>query len=120
MRSILLHRGSVGASRTWGRPVQSQLTKNKWRYDDVTHAEDEEDPSKQSAIFVDGAAPPLFVRVYSQPSSTVMPRKFVSQGKLTVDRTALEEAFKHRVETGCSIRAACKQFDVKVMTLQVN
>lgn len=52
----------MGASRTWGRPVQSRLTKNKWRYDDVTHAEDEEDPSKQSAIFVDGAAPPLFVR----------------------------------------------------------
>ncbi|KAF2346150.1 hypothetical protein FHG87_023095 [Trinorchestia longiramus] len=60
--SIDKDQGSVGASRTWGRPVQSRLTKNKWRYDDVTHAEDEEDPSKQSAVFVDGAAPPLFVR----------------------------------------------------------
>ncbi|XP_068227605.1 uncharacterized protein [Palaemon carinicauda] len=60
----------------------------------------------------------LFLPDYSQPSSTVMPRKFVSQGKLTVDRKPLEEAFKHRVETGCSLRAACKQFNVKVMTLQ--
>ena len=49
-----------------------------------------------------------------------MPRKFVSQGLLQTDRTALENAFKHRVETGCSIRNACKQFGVKVMTLQVS
>ena len=49
-----------------------------------------------------------------------MPRKYVPKGVLQTDRTALEEAFKHRVDTGCSIRAACEAYGVKVMTLQVS
>ena len=49
-----------------------------------------------------------------------MPRQFVSQNMLQTDRTALEQAFNYRVETGCSIRKACKEFNVKIMTLQVS
>ncbi|XP_064111430.1 uncharacterized protein LOC135218917 [Macrobrachium nipponense] len=47
-----------------------------------------------------------------------MPRTFVPKGERQTDRTALKEAFQYRVETGCSIREACKKFGVKVMTLQ--
>ncbi|KAG0719895.1 hypothetical protein GWK47_049552 [Chionoecetes opilio] len=36
---------------------------------------------------------------------------------LTTDRTNLEKAFNHRIETGCSIRTACNLFGVKVSTL---
>ena len=41
------------------------------------------------------------------------------KGQRQTERTALKEAFQYRVETGCSIREACKKFGVKVMTLQV-
>lgn len=48
-----------------------------------------------------------------------MPRKFVPKGVRQTDRSALVEAFKHWVETKCSIRAACRLYGVKAMTLQV-
>ncbi|MPC74497.1 hypothetical protein E2C01_068857 [Portunus trituberculatus] len=47
-----------------------------------------------------------------------MLRMFVPKEERQTDRTALKEAFQYRVETGCSIKEACKKFEVKVMTLQ--
>ena len=58
--------------------------------------------------------------ITSSPHHLIMPRKYVPKGVLQTDRTALEEAFNHRVNTGCSIRDACKAYGVKVMTLQVS
>ena len=49
----------------------------------------------------------------------IMPRTYVKKGVITMDREDLEKAFNHRVETGCSIRAASTQFGVKPTTLQV-
>ena len=37
-----------------------------------------------------------------------------------LDRTNLEAAFKHRVETGCSMKAAAEAFGVKKTTLVVS
>ena len=54
----------------------------------------------------------------AQPPGT-MPRN-VPQGILTTDRTALKQAFDHRVETRCSIHAACDMFGVKRTTLVVS
>ena len=51
---------------------------------------------------------------------TIMPRIYRPKGILTTDRTNLEKAFYHRVETGCSIRAACEMFGVKSSTLGVS
>ena len=48
-----------------------------------------------------------------------MPRKFVSKGLLTTDRTDLEKAFYYRVENGGSIKAAAEKFGVKNSTLGV-
>ena len=50
----------------------------------------------------------------------IMPRIYRPKGILTTDRTNLEKAFYHRVETGCSIRAACEMFGVKSSTLGVS
>ncbi|MPC64931.1 hypothetical protein E2C01_059053 [Portunus trituberculatus] len=47
-----------------------------------------------------------------------MPRTFVPKGERQTDRTALKKAFQYCVETGYSIREACKKFGMKVMTLQ--
>ena len=49
-----------------------------------------------------------------------MPRNYQPKNILTTDRTNLEKAFYHRVETGCSIRTACELFDVKGSTLGVS
>ncbi|XP_068212645.1 uncharacterized protein [Palaemon carinicauda] len=46
-----------------------------------------------------------------------MPRNYQPRNILTTDRTNLEKAFYHRLETGCSIRTACNLFGVKVSTL---
>ncbi|XP_068205548.1 uncharacterized protein [Palaemon carinicauda] len=46
-----------------------------------------------------------------------MPRNYMPKNILTTDRTNLEKAFYHRLETGCSIRTACNLFGVKVSTL---
>ncbi|KAG0728934.1 hypothetical protein GWK47_031411 [Chionoecetes opilio] len=46
-----------------------------------------------------------------------MPRNYQPRNILTTDRTNLEKAFNHRIETGCSIRTACNLFGVKVSTL---
>ena len=48
-----------------------------------------------------------------------MGRIYKPKHKLCTDRTKLREAFKYRVDTKCSIRAAAERFGVKVMTLQV-
>ena len=48
-----------------------------------------------------------------------MPRNYQKKGVLNLDRADLEKAFNHRVETGCSIRAAAIQFGVKTTTLMV-
>ncbi|KAG0718370.1 hypothetical protein GWK47_052546 [Chionoecetes opilio] len=42
-----------------------------------------------------------------------MPRNYQPRNILTTDRTNLEKAFNHRIETGCSIRTACNLFGVK-------
>ena len=64
----------------------------------------------------------LFQIPFVKPPShqATMPRIYKAKGILQTDRTALEEAFNYRVSTNCSIRAACAQFGVKVMTLQVS
>ena len=49
-----------------------------------------------------------------------MPRNYQPKNILTTDRTALEKAFYHRLETGCSIRTACNLFGVKGSTLGVS
>lgn len=49
-----------------------------------------------------------------------MPRNYQPRNILTTDRTNLEKAFNHRIETGCSIRTACKLFGVKASTLGVS
>ena len=48
-----------------------------------------------------------------------MARKYVRSDK-QLDRTGLEAAFKHRVATGCSLKAAAEEFGVKKITLYVS
>ena len=48
-----------------------------------------------------------------------MVRSYKKQNVLSYDREAVEKAFNHRVDTGCSIRQAAALFDVKTTTLQV-
>ena len=53
-------------------------------------------------------------------SLSKMPRKYVPQGIKQLDRTNLEAAFKHRVESGCSMKVAAELFGVKKTTLVVS
>ena len=48
-----------------------------------------------------------------------MGRHYQKKGVLTMDRTGLEAAFKHRISTNCSLRKAANMFGVKATTLQV-
>ncbi|XP_076049622.1 uncharacterized protein LOC143030355 [Oratosquilla oratoria] len=50
-------------------------------------------------------------------SPIIMPRKYVRKSDKQLDRTNLEAAFKHRVATNCSIKAAAEEFSVKKTTL---
>ena len=49
-----------------------------------------------------------------------MPRRYVSKGIRQMDRTNLEAAFKYRVESGCSMKAAAEKYGVKKTTLVVS
>lgn len=55
---------------------------------------------------------------YIHPS--IMPRKYVRKGQKQLDRTNLEAAFNHRVESGCSMKVAAEKFGVKKTTLVVS
>ena len=50
----------------------------------------------------------------------IMPRKYVRTSNKQLDRTNLEAAFKHRVATNCSMKAAADEFGVKKTTLVVS
>ena len=52
--------------------------------------------------------------------SGIMPHKYVRKSDKQLDRTNLEAAFKHRVATGCSIKAAADEFGIKKTTLVVS
>lgn len=49
-----------------------------------------------------------------------MPRKYVRKSEKQLNRTNLEGAFKHRVATNCSMKAAAVEFGVKKTTLVVS
>ena len=49
-----------------------------------------------------------------------MPRHYVRKSEKQLDRTNLEAAFKHRVATNCSVKAAADEFGVKKTTLMVS
>ena len=55
-----------------------------------------------------------------RPCIFTMPRNYQPKNLITTDRTNLEKAFYHRIETGCSIRTACDMFGVKISTLGVS
>ncbi|KAK4305757.1 hypothetical protein Pmani_022348 [Petrolisthes manimaculis] len=46
-----------------------------------------------------------------------MPRNYVRKSEKQLDRSNLEAAFKHRVQTNCSLKEAAVKFDVKKTTL---
>ena len=48
-----------------------------------------------------------------------MPRKYTRVSEKQFDRTNLEKAFNHRVESGCSLKVAADLFGVKKTTLVV-
>ena len=48
-----------------------------------------------------------------------MPRTYTRTSEKQMDRTNLEKAFYHRVNTGCSIQKAAVEFGVKKTTLMV-
>ena len=49
-----------------------------------------------------------------------MPRKYALKGVRQMDRTNLEAAFNHRVQSGCSMKVAADMFGVKKTTLVVS
>ena len=49
-----------------------------------------------------------------------MPRNYVRRSEKQLERTNLEAAFKHRVATGCSLKAAAEEFGVKKMMVSVH
>ena len=51
---------------------------------------------------------------------STMPRKYVRTSEKQLDRTNLEAAFKHRVATNCSMKAAADEFGIKKTTLVVS